>query len=133
MKIMKLVEYKLYIDRQLNKLNKKYKKIEDKIEKLTFQITQWNRLASYKQLRSTTTLILKPIKTKYKTWIFIVKTAKNTLSVRIQKISLSIRQKAKAKPKCADCLTDRTFFDNINNEHDLEQLLKHFFLYWCIL
>ena len=40
MKIMKLVEYKLYIDRQLNKLNKKYKKIEDKIEKLTFQITQ---------------------------------------------------------------------------------------------
>ena len=40
MKIMKLVEYKLYIDRQLHKLNKKYKKIEDKIEKLTFQITQ---------------------------------------------------------------------------------------------
>ena len=40
MKIMKLIEYKLYIDRQLNKLNKKYKKIEDKIEKLTFQITQ---------------------------------------------------------------------------------------------
>ena len=40
MKIMKLVEYKLYIDRQLHKLNKKYKKIEDKIEKLTFQFTQ---------------------------------------------------------------------------------------------
>ena len=40
MKIMKLVEYKLYIDRQLNKLNKKYKKLEDKIEKLTCQITQ---------------------------------------------------------------------------------------------
>ena len=40
MKIMKLVEYKLYIDRQLHKLNKKYNKIEDKIEKLTFQITQ---------------------------------------------------------------------------------------------
>ena len=40
MKIMKLVEYKLYIDSQLHKLNKKYKKIEDKIEKLTFQITQ---------------------------------------------------------------------------------------------
>ena len=40
MKIMKLVEYTLYIDRQLHKLNKKYKKIEDKIEKLTFQITQ---------------------------------------------------------------------------------------------
>ena len=40
MKIMKLVEYKLYIDRQLNKLNKKYKNLEDKIEKLTCQITQ---------------------------------------------------------------------------------------------
>ena len=99
MKIMKLVEYKLYIDRQLNKLNKKYKKLEDKIEKLTCQITQWNRLASYKQLRSKTTLISKPIKTKYKTWIVIVKTAKNTLNVRIQKISLNIRQKSKSKTK----------------------------------
>ena len=39
---------------------------------------------------------------------------------------------AKAKSKCTKCLTDRMFFDKIN-KCDLEQLVKHFFLYWCIL
>ena len=37
--------------------------------------------------------------------------------------------KAKAKLKCAECLADRTFFDKINDEYDLEQLIKHFFRY----
>ena len=37
-------------------------------------------------------------------------------------------RKAKEKSKCAECLTDRTFFDKINNKYDLEQLAKHFFL-----
>ena len=32
------------------------------------------------------------------------------------------------KQKCAECLADRTFFDQINNKYDLEQLVKHFFL-----
>ena len=35
----------------------------------------------------------------------------------------------KAKSKCAKCLTGRTFLDKINNEYDLEQLVKLFFLY----
>ena len=34
--------------------------------------------------------------------------------------------KAKAKSKCAKCLTERTFFDKINDEYGLEQLVKHF-------
>ena len=33
----------------------------------------------------------------------------------------------KAKSKCAECLTDRAFSAKINDEYDLEQLLKHFF------
>ena len=75
------------------------------MEKLTVQITQQNRLSSYKQLMTEITqsvkitLILKPIKTKYKTWIFIVKTAENTLNVHIQKYYFSIRQKSKRKIK----------------------------------
>ena len=35
-------------------------------------------------------------------------------------------KKAKVKSKCAECLTDRTFFDKIN-KYELEQLAKHFF------
>ena len=48
-------------------------------------------------------------------------TSKNT--------SLNIKQKGKAKSKCAECLTYRTFFDKINDEYDLEQLVKQFFVY----
>ena len=40
-------------------------------------------------------------------------------------------KKAKIKLKCAESLTDRTSFDKINDEYDLEQLVKH--LYLCIL
>ena len=45
-----------------------------------------------------------------------------------KKLVLISDQKAKAKSKRAKYLTDRTFFDKINNEHDLEELVKHFFL-----
>ena len=39
-------------------------------------------------------------------------------------------KKAKAKSNCAKYLTDRrTFFNKIRDEYDLEQLVKHFFLY----
>ena len=38
-------------------------------------------------------------------------------------------KKAKLKSKCAECLIDRTFFDKINDEHELKQLVKQFFLY----
>ena len=42
-------------------------------------------------------------------------------------------KKAKVKLRCSECLTDRMLFDKINGEYELEQLVKHFFLYWCIL
>ena len=38
-------------------------------------------------------------------------------------------KKVKVKSKCAECLADRKFFDKINDEYELEQLVKHFFLY----
>ena len=38
-------------------------------------------------------------------------------------------KKAKARSKCAECLTDRTFFDKINDDYELELLRKYFFRY----
>ena len=54
---------------------------------------------------------------------------KHTQCTHPKKLVLISDKKAKAKSKCAKCLTDRTFFDKINDEHDLEQFVKHFFLY----
>ena len=77
--------------------------------------------------------MLKPVKTNYKTWTFTVKTAKTHWMCTSKKKKLLISDdKAKAKLKCAECLADRTFFDKINDEYDLEQLIKHFFRYWCL-
>ena len=36
-------------------------------------------------------------------------------------------KKVKAKSKFAKFLTDRSFFNKINDKYDLEQLVKHFF------
>ena len=76
--------------------------------------------------------MLEPVKTNYKTWTFTVKTAKTHWMCTSKKKLLISDNKAKAKLKCAECLTDRTFFDKINDEYDSEQLIKHFFLYWCL-
>ena len=38
-------------------------------------------------------------------------------------------KKAKARSKCAECLTDRMFFDKINDDYELELLRKYFFRY----
>ena len=47
-----------------------------------------------------------------------------------QKILVLVsNKKAKAKSKCTKCVTDRTFFDKINDEYGLEHLVKHFFLH----
>ena len=49
-----------------------------------------------------------------------------------KKLVLISDKNAKAKAKWAKCLTDRTFFDKINDEYHLEQLVNYFFLYSCI-
>ena len=46
-----------------------------------------------------------------------------------KKLVLISDKKAKSKSKCAESLTDRRFFDKINVDYDLEQLVNHFFLY----
>ena len=48
-------------------------------------------------------------------------------------LALISNKKAKVKQKCTECLTDRTFFEKIYGEYDLEQLVKHFLLYRCSL
>ena len=53
---------------------------------------------------------------------------KHTECTNLKKLVLISDKKAKAKAKCAECLTDRTFFDRKNDEYDLEQLVKYFFL-----
>ena len=64
----------------------------------------------------------------YKTWIFIVKTLKKHTECTHPKILVLISNKtAKLKSKWIECLTDRTFSDQINDKYDLEHLVKHFF------
>ena len=46
---------------------------------------------------------------------------KHTECTHPKKLVLISDKKAKAKSKCAKCLTDRPFFDIINDEYDLEQ------------
>ena len=41
-----------------------------------------------------------------------------------KKLVLKLDKKAKAKSKCSQYLTDRTFFDKINDKYDL---VKYFF------
>ena len=63
-----------------------------------------------------------------------MKTVKKHTECTYPKILVLIwNQKAKVKSKYAACLTDRTFFDKINNECEPEQLVKQLFLYWCFL
>ena len=45
---------------------------------------------------------------------------KHTEYTHPKKLVLISDKKAKAKSKCAKCLTDRPFFDIINDEYDLE-------------
>ena len=44
-----------------------------------------------------------------------------------KKMVLISDKKVKAKSKFANFLTDRAFFNKINDKYDLEQLVKHFF------
>ena len=46
---------------------------------------------------------------------------KHTECTHPKKLVLISDKKAKAKSKCAKYLTDKTLFDKINDEYDLEQ------------
>ena len=60
--------------------------------------------------------------------IYCKKCKKHTECTHPKGTGFNIRQKkTKVKSKCSKRLTDRTFFDKINDEYDLEQLIKHFF------
>ena len=50
---------------------------------------------------------------------------KHTECKHPKKLLLISDKKAKATSKCAKYLTDRIFFDKINDKYDLEQLVKH--------
>ena len=52
---------------------------------------------------------------------------KHTECTHPKKLVLISDKKAKAKSKCAKCLTDKTFFVKINDEYSLEQSVKNFF------
>ena len=45
---------------------------------------------------------------------------KHTECTHSEILVLISNKKVKVKSKNAECLTDRTFFDKINDEHDLE-------------
>ena len=58
---------------------------------------------------------------------------KHTESTHPKILVLIWNKKAKLKSKCAECLTDRMFFDKINDEYELEQLIKlFFFFFYCV-
>ena len=57
------------------------------------------------------------------------KNCKNHTEYTHPKILVLIsNNKRKVKSKCNKCLTDRTLFDKINEEYDLEELVKQFSL-----
>ena len=57
------------------------------------------------------------------TCIRIVKTVKNIQITRFQKKLISMN-KIRDKSKCAICLTERTFIDEIQNKYGLESELE---------
>ena len=61
-------------------------------------------------------------------YIYCKNCKKHTEYTHPKILVLISNEKAKVKSQCAECLADRTFFDQINNKYDLEQLVKHFFL-----
>ena len=47
-----------------------------------------------------------------------------------KKLVLILKNKIKGKSKCAICLTERIFIDNIEDEYDLESKLKLYFQFF---
>ena len=61
--------------------------------------------------------------------IYSENSKKHTECIHPEILVLISNKKAKVKSKRIECLSDRTFFDKINNEYELEQSVKRFFLY----
>ena len=58
----------------------------------------------------------------------VLKILLTELSTILQNLKkLDAKYKSVVNLKCAECLTDRTFLDKVNDKYDLEQLVKHFF------
>ena len=54
--------------------------------------------------------------------IYCKKCCKHTANTFPKKITLTLKNKIKGKPRCAICLTERTFIDDI--KYDLESALE---------
>ena len=59
--------------------------------------------------------------TDYRTWIQYTIHTSNTFPKKLAPISKNI---IKEKPKCAICLTERTFVNEIENKYDLKSKAK---------
>ena len=59
--------------------------------------------------------------------IYCINCKKHTECTHRKILVLISKKKAKVKSKWAECFTDRTIFDKINDEYDLEQLVEDFF------
>ena len=53
--------------------------------------------------------------------IYCENSKKHSESTHPKILVLIPKKKAKVKSKCVECLNDRTFFDKINDEYDLEE------------
>ena len=56
--------------------------------------------------------------------IYCKKCKKHTGNTFPKKLVLISKNKIKGKSKCAICLTERTFIDEIEDKHDLERELE---------
>ena len=56
--------------------------------------------------------------------IYCKKCKKHTGNTFPKKLILISKNKIKGKSKCAICLTERTFIDEIEDKHDLERELE---------
>ena len=59
---------------------------------------------------------------------------KHTGNTYPEKIILISKNKIKGKSKCAICLTERTFIDEVEDKYDLKNELEiylQFFIDWC--
>ena len=62
--------------------------------------------------------------------IYCKKCKKHTGNTFPKKLVLISKNKIKGKSRCTICLAERTFFDEIENEYDLESELEIYFQFF---